>query len=153
MSTSILSGSMCDPSFDIDGMLGGLAKWLRIVGFDAAYPCKAPRPGRIFVTAIRKKYCTLAVYVAMDEPLAQLKEVRDQAGVTIDAARVLSRCLRCNEPVHPVSKDLAIGQVPDEILRGVSAFTQCPSCGRVYWEGSHRARIENRLALEFIEQH
>ncbi len=151
MTFSTRASTAFDPAFDVDGMLAGLAKWLRILGCDVAYPRKGPRSGRIFVTAARDKRYPLAVYVTMHTPLAQLKELKDQVGLTFDATLVLSRCLRCNEPVRAVSRDLAIGRVPDEILRRFSSFTQCVCCGRVYWEGSHRARIERRLARQSIE--
>ena len=73
------------PLFDVHGMLGGLVKWLRILGFDAAFPCMDRRHGRIFVTSSLAKRYPDAVYVSSDTVFAQLKDVarlpcRDVAG-------------------------------------------------------------------------
>lgn len=134
-----------DPAFDVHGMLGGLAKWLRILGFDAAFPRTAPTAGRIFVTTASLQQYVDAVYVSSATRIRQLREVQEQTGFLVDPARLLTRCLLCNEPVRSLPRGLAVGRVPDRVLQRCASFYHCPLCGRVFWGGSHRERIEKRL--------
>lgn len=133
------------PAFDLDGMLGALAKWLRILGFDASYPCRTPSPGRVFVTTKRIAGRSDTIIVDERDSLDQLRQVLEQAGVAPDPDLFLSRCLICNVLVEEISRDRAAGRVPEQVLRAVSVFNECPECGRVYWEGSHSERIKKRL--------
>jgi uncharacterized protein with PIN domain len=139
-------------SFDVDGMLGKLAKWLRILGFDTAYPCRTPSQGRIFVTARSRPKYSGAVIVRSINWLEQLKYVLDQADVKPDPELFLSRCLVCNVAVHEVSRKSVKKQVPSAIATTVREFRQCPVCGRVYWGGSHGARMKRRLLDAGISQ-
>lgn len=126
-------------------MLGRLAKWLRILGFDAAYPRSRPRPGRIFVTTkkVAASPATLRVIAAAVED--QLREVLDPAGINPDPDLFLSRCLICNVPVEEIPREEAEGKVPDAIMRMTTRFHECPRCKRIYWEGTHGDRIKKRL--------
>jgi uncharacterized protein len=131
--------------FDVDGMLGKLAKWLRIIGFDAECPCPVPTRDRIFVTARRQVRCSGAIIVSPGNLLEQLKHVLDEAGVKPDPALFLSRCLECNVPVHKVARESVREQVPPAVFETSPKFTRCPVCGRVYWGGSHGERMKRRL--------
>jgi len=133
------------PSFDVDGTLGRLAKWLRIVGFDTEYPRSAPSEGRYFVTTREIEGGTRVVKITAERPLEQLKQVIEQTGVSVDSDRFFSLCLICNLPVKEVQKELVTGRVPEEIFAEKSEFHECPGCGRIYWEGSHLDRTKKRL--------
>lgn len=134
------------PAFDVDGMLGGLAKWLRILGYDTAFPRSRPTsPLRIFVTTAVRKAQAGAVIVTATKPLQQLGEVLQQTEIEPDDALFFSRCILCNEPVSPIAVEQAHGKVPEYIFRSVTEFTGCPKCGRIYWEGSHLGRVKRRL--------
>jgi uncharacterized protein len=141
-----IPGSSADrPCFDVDGMLGRLAKWLRILGFDAAYPGMAPREGRYFVTAKEWTGGGQTIVVSGADPLEQLKQVLTAIDVRPDPSLFFSRRLICNEPVVEIPKTDAAGRVPEEIFDSWSEFHECPRCSRVYWEGSHLGRIIRRL--------
>ena len=133
------------PCFDVDGMLGRLAKWLRILGFDAAYPRTAPGEGRYFVTAQKRAEVGQTIVVSSDDHMEQLKQVLTAIDVRPDPSLFFSRCLICNAPVVEISKADAAGRVPEEILGSRLEFHECPQCRRVYWEGSHLSRIIRRL--------
>ena len=133
------------PSFDVDAMLGKLAKWLRILGFDTEYPRSAASEGRYFVTTREVAAQEAVVKVTAQRPLEQLKEVISQTGIAVELGRLFSRCLICNLPVVEISKELLEGRVPEEIFATKSEFHECPGCKRVYWEGSHLERIKKRL--------
>jgi uncharacterized protein with PIN domain len=136
-----------DPSasLDVDGMLGRLAKWLRILGFDAAFPRSRPSAGRIFVTARRSVTYAGVIVVSGEDPSDQLRQVLEQAGIRPDPRLLLSRCLICNIPVREVRQEDVAGKVPDGVLQRSRSFHECPECGRIYWEGSHADRIRKRL--------
>jgi uncharacterized protein len=132
-------------SFDVDGMLGKLAKWLRILGFDAKYSCRVPSQGRVFVTARRCAKYSGAVIVDSTECFEQLKQALDQAGVKPAPELFLSRCLMCNVRVHEVPPEMVKDQAPPEVFAKTHVFKRCPICGRVYWDGSHGERMKRKL--------
>ena len=132
-------------SLDVDGMLGRLAKWLRILGFDAVFPRSQPSEGRLFVTARRSITYAGAIVVSGEDPSDQLRQVLEQTGIRPDPRLFLSRCLICNVPVREVQWEDVAGKVPDGVFQKSRSFRECPECGRIYWEGSHAERIKKRL--------
>lgn len=131
--------------FDVDGMLGRLAKWLRILGLDAQYPVKAPRPGRIFLTAKKRSWGPAIIFIESDSLMEQVRQTLLEADIRPNPEHFLSRCLVCNARVRAISPRDAEGRVPAGILDRDYLLNECPQCGRVYWEGSHRSRIEQSL--------
>jgi uncharacterized protein with PIN domain len=134
-------------------MLGRLARWLRILGFDTTWVAhiadgdlvrRAVEEKRVILTRDRAlpgewRVSGVAV-VAAENPLAQLREV----AVRFDLARrvhLFTRCSRCNTPLEPVSKAEARGSVPPRVWRAESRFRRCPGCARFYWSGSHTDRM------------
>ncbi len=134
-----------EEAFDVDGMLGRLAKWLRILGFDTAYPCRKPSEDRYFITANKRTRDPRAIIVEGSDPVVQLKQVLNAARVVPDPSLFLSRCLLCNVPVREILDDKARDRVPVGTCAAISVFNECPRCGRIYWEGSHADRIRLRL--------
>lgn len=131
--------------FDVDGMLGHVAKWLRVLGWDAAYPCEKPRPGRWFVTASKRLKGAGIIVVSAEKGFEQLREILEQTGVRVDPALIFSRCIVCNTSVREISRELVAERVPHAIYQMVSSFCYCDGCGRIYWEGSHLTRVQKRL--------
>ncbi|MEW6352597.1 MAG: Mut7-C RNAse domain-containing protein [Thermodesulfobacteriota bacterium] len=134
------------PGFDVDGSLGRLAKWLRIVGLDAEYPVGKPRPGRFFVTARSRVIGLWVIQVSGRSAVDQLAQVLAAADLRVDRELLFSRCLICNVPVEDVTGEQMLSSVPSEIAGHISAFTACPRCGRIYWAGTHLTRVLRRLA-------
>ncbi len=133
------------PAFDVDGMLGRVAKWLRILGIDAAFPCSVPSQGRFFVTTRKGTQPPGIVRIAAGTVEEQLKEVLDRTGVEPDPDLLFSRCLICNVPVREVPRAGVERKVPVAVFSMTSTFHECPNCGRVYWEGTHESRVRRRL--------
>lgn len=125
-------------------MLGRLVRWLRLLGHDAPLLARPPArvpPGAVLLT----RRASLAgrpgiLFVKSDHPREQLAQVAAELGLTVDPARLLSRCLDCNLPVEPITREQAAGLVPDYTLATAPSFTRCPGCGRLYWPGSHGQR-------------
>lgn len=139
-------------------MLGRLARWLRVLGYDAAFD-----PGiadaALVKRAIREERAILTrdralpeewrigelLVLESDDPLERLREVA--GAYDLEWPRPLfRRCLECNEPLRDADPREVEGKVPDEVRRRHSRFTRCPSCRRVYWEGDHVRRMRQRLA-------
>lgn len=137
-----------------DHMLGTLARWLRFMGYDTAYPGPlddtellqlATREGRILLTRDKElaSRSPEAVRVRSDDLEEQIREVADRLQLRV--VDFLSRCSLCNT----VLVEATAGEVGDRVPPGVrerhSTFWRCPGCGKVYWQGSHRDRMVERL--------
>ncbi len=140
--------------FVVDSMLGKLAKWLRILGFDAR--CERldareqieiyQKQGFFLITRNRRWSGPPRVFcLTANNPVEQLRELVSLAGVTPQEVRLLERCVRCNERLMETASEDALGQVPDYVFETHPSFHRCPNCERIYWRGSHPKRMVQRL--------
>jgi uncharacterized protein with PIN domain len=145
------------PRFFADSMLAGLARWLRVLGYDAAHEAaiddaelvrRAAEERRLVLTRDRglaEGWWTDGVLLLRGgRPLEQLREVAEATG--IGPAAPFSRCTRCNLPLGDPPADAVEARVPEEVRAGGRPLRGCAGCGRVYWEGSHTERM--RRAVE-----
>ncbi len=144
--------------FVVDVMLGKLAKWLRILGFDAAYGNRAADP-ELRQTARRERRVLLTrdhlllqsaknirgLLIESDDWRRQLVQVLDAFSLR-DKARPLSRCLGCNVRLKRLSRKNARNLVAPFIFERSAAFSICPRCGRVYWPGTHFGDMDRKLS-------
>ncbi len=140
--------------FVVDVMLGNLAKWLRILGFDTrCFRLESlerihgfVRDGILVVTrqgrwsTIRGVFCP-----GSNDPAEQLRELIAQVPLYPAEFRPLRLCIRCNLLLDVLPRDEAFGRVPDYIFETTTVFHRCPGCGKVYWPGSHPKRMMDRL--------
>jgi uncharacterized protein with PIN domain len=138
-----------------DCMLGRLAKWLRILGYDTAYENdatdhelarRARAEGRLLLTCDRE----LATRRGLNTLLIQSQQLDDQVQQVQDAIGPppepsLSRCPVCNVVLEEMSAPEAADRVPRYVLRNYAQFRHCPGCGRVYWRGSHVEAMGEQL--------
>lgn len=146
-------GATAEKRFIADAMLGRLARWLRILGFDCAYESeiddaalvrRAVLEDRIILSrdrSLSEAWWVAGIHrIGSEELHEQLREVVrtfDLAG----SVRLFSRCNACNHPLREALKTDVSERVPPHAFAEHDAFRECPSCGRVYWEGSHTERI------------
>lgn len=144
--------------FVADVMLGKLAKWLRILGFDAAYGSRAG-DSELLQTARRERRVLLtrdhallqsaknvrSLLIESDDWRRQLSQVIDALNLR-DEARPLSRCLACNVKLKRLSRKNARNLVAPFVFERASSFSICPRCGRVYWPGTHFGDMDGRLS-------
>ena len=144
--------------FVADCMLGRLAKWLKILGFDVLYFSKAEdrdlveisrREGRILLTRdtglIEKtKRRKNRFFVASDKWDEQVVEVLDAFRLW-DGVRPNSRCIECNRPLKPLAWERARNLVIPYVLEHAASFALCPGCGRVFWQGTHYGDMERKV--------
>ncbi len=137
-----------------DHMLGSLARWLRFMGYDTAYP--EPGPDRMLVERVRSEDRILltrdkelaarvsdAVRIHSDILDDQIREVA--AALPLRLVNPLSRCSLCNEILVSASMEDVKDSVPEGVRSRHRAFWRCPSCGRVYWRGTHWDKMVARL--------
>lgn len=151
-----------DTCFAADAMLGRLARWLRVLGFDTSYDPELPDPvlvamardeARILLTRDRHLLRELRPArwheVRQDAPLEQLRELVEALRLP-PPAELFSRCMLCNALLSPPLPEVLVrdrlppGDWGGDALPG--PVRECPRCSRVYWHGSHTRRM--RAALE-----
>lgn len=144
--------------FIADTMLGKLARWMRTLGCDVEYfndiddaelVGKAVAEKRMILTRDtlllkRRAARGTSFFVEGDHVAAQLRQVAERFGLPDKPA--LTRCLRCNRPLEYLEKEAAKDRVPPYVFETQEKFSHCPSCGRVYWAGTHRQRMEEDVA-------
>jgi uncharacterized protein with PIN domain len=142
--------------FAAEKMLGRLAKWLRILGFDTWYEqdsgfeMGAAEPDRIVLTRRSGRRQLRpgrphVVVIHSDHYMDQLAELIDATGMTLESVKPFSRCIRCNHPIVAVAKAAVRGAVPDYVWDTHDAFKTCVNCRRIYWRGSHIEHTFERI--------
>jgi uncharacterized protein with PIN domain len=147
-------------TFIVDGMLGKLAKWLLILGFDTAFD---PRwQDDELLTLARKEKRTL---LTRDRGLLQRakgltslfvasENWKEQVGQVVKEFRLgpeiqpFSRCLVDNVPLKRLPKSRARNLVSAFVYERAEEFSLCPVCGRVYWQGTHFREMEKVLGTD-----
>lgn len=148
---------MHPPSFLADAMLGRLARWLRVAGYDTLfYPAKtdaelvaiANAERRILLTRDQHLVTFLrpaqSLLISQNLPLQQLRQVVTDCALPSPAG-LFTRCLVCNTPVRPATAEEA-QQAPPSIGAHPDNKRFCTGCGRLYWFGSHTERMQATLA-------
>jgi uncharacterized protein len=152
------SGSDPDfPQFVADAHLGGLARFLRMLGFDTLHRNAfadeeirrlADAERRIVLTRDREllkcREIARGAYVRSLKPEAQLAEVARRYGL-VGKARPFTMCLRCNLPLQPVDRAAVAPRVPPAVHALHERFVRCPGCEGVFWPGSHYERMLGAL--------
>ncbi len=146
-------------SFFCDAMLGGLARWLRAAGYDAAFEYgiddgdlveRCRRSGRILLSC--------------DGPLFERTVIREGEVPALRVPRGLSnvealrfvvrrlslplgqpRCMACGGELEEVPKHSVAGEAPPLAFRNCERFWRCAGCGKLLWRGTHWSRIRRKL--------
>ena len=152
--------------FIADAHLGGLARLLRLAGFDTLYDnhiedaalvATAVREQRVVLTRdrelLKRRDVAEGCFVHALAPEQQAVEIIRRLGLA-PHARPFSRCLECNAALQEVVSPAAAEQrVPPAVRARHTRFSACPGCGRVYWEGSHWARMRARIDALLAHAH
>ena len=141
------------PRFIADHMLGSLARWLRMMGYDTVYDkrmddaaiAKAARADARFILTRDHELSKEpgAFYVEKDDLDSQLETVARKFGLRFNEAMI--RCSVCNGELKDLPKAEAAGSVPEGALQANDKFWKCSQCGKVFWKGTHWNGIMERL--------
>ncbi|HVO95927.1 MAG TPA: Mut7-C RNAse domain-containing protein [Terriglobales bacterium] len=139
-------------SFAADRMLGRLAKWLRVLGFDVIYGphlsgyglIRAARAeGRVILTRdsrLKQRQPPPFLLISSDHYREQLEQVIGE--FRLDTGRkFFTRCLKCNSLLQPRPKKAVESIVPPYVFTTQERFFWCPSCQKVYWPATHHQRM------------
>jgi uncharacterized protein with PIN domain len=141
--------------FAVDIMLGRLAKWLRILGFDTFYSNKATysdilkvvlSEGRILLTRnsrISDRQGIKVLIIKSENFIEQLQEVIKKFELRTD--KLLTRCPVCNTIINIVQKEIAQGKVPPFIYLKYDEFAKCNNCDKYFWKGTHLSDMIEKI--------
>jgi uncharacterized protein with PIN domain len=154
--TSQAPGAGAGPLLFVDAMLGRLARWLRLLGYDTLYASKlsdhqiaarARAEGRVVLTRDRElaqRRGIRTLYVRSQDWQEQIEEVVDALGLPAPGAE--ARCPQCNAVLVEVSPAQVRPRVPAHVFQTQHEFHYCPRCGQYYWPGSHWENIQSAIA-------
>lgn len=142
--------------FLCDTMLGKLAKWLRVMGYDVRYQSyykkgeieSYTQEGRLLLSRNRPvtELFSNSFLILSSRVKDQLQELKDASLITADRSRWFSRCIVCNAILVRAKKEEAEERIPDYVYsQNINGIRYCPSCGRYYWPGSHREKMVSRM--------
>jgi uncharacterized protein with PIN domain len=154
MTTGISPAPAEAPRFICDVHLGTLARRLRLLGFDTVYRNDledeeivriAVAESRIILTrdgGILRDSRARSYRPDSIHPGTQIKAVVS-AFALAGLATPFCRCIACNGSLLPVDKGAVIDRVPLRSGRCMDRFWQCRGCAKLYWQGSHYARLRS----------
>jgi uncharacterized protein len=146
-----------DPIFVADGHLGKLARHLRMAGFDTLWASAwhddeivrlSLLQKRTILTRdkglLRRREVERGYFVRATESETQLAEVVRALQLEASLAP-FTRCRECNAPLEDVLREAVVDRLPEKVRDSYDRFKRCPGCERVYWEGTHFARMKGVL--------
>ena len=145
--------------FLCDQMLGTLAKWLRIYGFDTFYANRdisdselldiSKKENRILITRDKDLIIT-ARRENIENIEVNTTDLDEQISIVLgntkpDKNKVLSRCILCNAKVEDIKKQDVEGKVPEKVFKNKDKFWFCKNCNKIYWKGSHYEKMFEKI--------
>ena len=148
--------------FVVDGMLGGLARWLRMLGYETQYEANVDDDALLQLSQVSetvlltrdeelykraKKRSITSVLVIGDAENVRLAQLAKNLGISLEVNMTSTRCPECGSTLSEISKDEAAKSVPATSLKLYDRFWRCTneSCAKTYWVGSHWKRIHETL--------
>ena len=139
--------------FILDVRLGKLARYLRMLGFDAAYKRDQDvvsiidislQQHRVILTRdlgiLKQSRVTHGYWLRHDQPRQQLEQVLSALDL-YSRLQPFTRCLDCNGRIHMVDKTVVKDRTGPDIFQRYRKFWQCQECLKIYWRGSHYDRM------------
>jgi len=145
------------PALLVDAMLGTLARWLRLAGYDAEFwregsdeqlIAAAQAQGRLILTKdhpLAGRRGVRALLISADDLDEQIAEARRALAALGPAPEPWTRCGHCNGILVDLARTDAEHLVPPYVWHTQTTFRRCARCGRVYWRGTHWPAVERRL--------
>jgi uncharacterized protein len=141
------------PRFVADVMLGRLAKWLRIAGFDVLYSNSytddelvelSQKDGRVLLSRdtrlLIRKSVKRFIFLESEKIGDQVKQILS-ATKAVELPALLGRCVNCNEVLIEIPREQIRDSVPLYVYETQFRFKSCPGCQKIYWAGTHRQSV------------
>lgn len=147
------------PVFFCDAMLGGLARWLRAAGYDAAYEYGIDDGDLIAASASQGR-----TILSSDGPLFDRTIIRSGGVAALFVPRQLDkfaqlqfvmrtlalplrppRCMACGGELAEIPKHAAADEAPPLAYRNCDRFWRCTRCSKLLWHGTHWQKITRKL--------
>jgi uncharacterized protein with PIN domain len=139
-------------------MLGKLASYLRMCGYDAVYTLDCDiiddEAVRQYADETKRRLLTRDEQLAARTPDAILLEARDieaqlaelaAEGFDLELPDEPARCGVCNAPLNRVASDEPTPEYAPDTAE--MAVWRCPDCGQHFWQGSHWDDVSERLSV------
>jgi uncharacterized protein with PIN domain len=144
--------------FYCDEMLIRLGRWLRAAGYDTGIARRRGSDRALLETARTDR----RVLITRDRKILEIRDagastlllaghgLREWVAETTEALAIdwlkapFSRCLLCNRPLD-AAPGAACARLPPRVVDMAARATWCPDCEKLYWPGSHVARMRRRL--------
>jgi uncharacterized protein len=139
--------------FVVDVNLGRLAKYLRLLGFDAVSDGAlddvdlaeiSANENRILLTKdrnlLKRSIVVHGYFVRAIRPRGQLSEVVARFDLA-ESVEPFARCMGCNGVIEPVAKDEIVHLLEPLTKAHYDEFHRCTGCGHIFWRGSHHQRL------------
>ncbi|HVP96866.1 Mut7-C RNAse domain-containing protein [Methanoregula sp.] len=148
--------------FLADRMLGTLTRYLRFMGYDTVSAngfgtgtpdedtcllSLAAREHRILLTRdheLARRGGEQAVLVVAGDVLAQVRQLADLG--LVEHRLPMSRCSLCNTVLRGATEDEIASARYAPHNQESYTFFWCDRCGKLYWNGSHGRRLQERIA-------
>jgi hypothetical protein len=137
--------------FICDHTLGKLTKYLRILGFDTASITsldilnkykRLANPPLLFTKMLKSISYQPIVFIRTNNIQEQIKEIGDIIRPYNNDKNFMTRCIECNVLLECVQKEDIEPLVPEYVYHHHEEFKACPSCKKVYWEGTHTEQMK-----------
>lgn len=143
-------------------MLGKLAKWLRMMGYDTRYIPDADddelirvavREDRLLLTrdtrlCERRMVRKRCVFVDWGTTKEQVRQVVKALNLYVDPNSLFTRCAVCNSEIIPLAKAEVKDRVPPYVYQTQEEFGYCTHCDKIYWRGTHVQHVLEALEEE-----
>jgi uncharacterized protein with PIN domain len=147
--------------FIADNNVGKLARWLRLIGYDTLL-FKLKDDSQMIKTALSENRVILTkdtqfmkrrlvtngklktTLIRQDDPKLQVQEVVKTLNLNYHF-KPFSLCLECNRALIARDKEEVQDLVPARVFETQTQYTQCPSCHRIYWQGTHWQAMVQKL--------
>jgi uncharacterized protein with PIN domain len=112
------------------------------------------KDGRIILSGsrqlLKRKRVAYGIFIRRDHREAQIQRIIKMLSLKSHCSP-FTRCFLCNTNLEKVSKESVWKRIPPRTRRRCNTFARCPSCDRLYWNGTHyqkiRAKVDRILAI------
>jgi uncharacterized protein with PIN domain len=161
--------------FLVDAMLGKLARFLRIFGYNTVYANDlivvfkidpvpdeklieyAKQNNRFIITkdrTLNKTYFKRSLFLHGEGIYNYFFQLKEELGLTFKFEGEKARCSLCNSNLFRIQdKSKIFNEILQESFNNYEEFYRCSNkqCNKIFWKGSHIDDIEKRLRKEPLQ--